>query len=145
MNKKQPTTKKKAKFELSAGAVIINPKRGEILMIIDQKDRFSFPKGNNEKGETMIETAKREASEETGVKNLQFIAKLGEVDFFYKLKADFIFKKVAYFLFKTKSTKIKPELEEIKDACWIKTNKVKGKIPFKNLQNIWENAQKLIN
>jgi 8-oxo-dGTP diphosphatase len=136
--------KNKAKFELSAGGIIYNPKTDQILLVEDFKNRFTFPKGNNEKGESMVQTAQRETSEETGVKNLQFIAKIGEVRFFYQLKGEFRLKKIVYFLFTTADVETLPQKEEIKSVVWISRNKVTDLIPFKNLLPLWQIAQKLI-
>jgi len=137
-------SKQKAKFELSAGGIVYNPKLDKVLVIEYQDGRISFPKGHNEKGESMIETAKRETTEETGVKKLQFIAKIGEVTYFFKLHDEFIFKKVVYFLFKTSDIKTKPQLSEIKTARFKTFDEAQNLITFKNLMPLLKKSKKLL-
>lgn len=149
MNKKRikiknKQEKKKAKFELSAGGIVYNPKFKKILVIEYHDGRFGLPKGHNEKGETMVETAKRETTEETGVKNLKFIAKIGEIDYFFKLHGEFIFKKVVYFLFTTTNIKTKAQQSEIKKAQFISFEKAEKKLSFKNLLPLLKKSKKLL-
>jgi len=60
----------------SAGAVILNP-RGEVVVVSQQGDSWSLPKGHVDPGESALEAAKREVAEESGITELQFVRKLG--------------------------------------------------------------------
>lgn len=62
------------KKEKSAGAVIINDKK--VLLLHYSSGHWDFPKGHIEKGETELETAKREVKEETGldIKDFEIIS-----------------------------------------------------------------------
>jgi ADP-ribose pyrophosphatase YjhB (NUDIX family) len=142
--KKIKTIPKKAKFELSAGGIVYNPELKKILVIEAADGRISLPKGHNKKSESMIETAKREIAEETDVKNLEFIAKIGEPTYFFKFKNEFIFKKVVCFLFITNNLKAKPQLSEIKSAQFESISEIKKVITFKNLLPLLDKAEKLI-
>jgi len=145
MKKKQKKTPpKKTKFELSAGGIVYNKNSKKVLIIKDPRGRFSFPKGRVEEREAVLNAAKREVAEETGVKKLEFIAKLGEIKYFYNLKGEFIFKKVVYFFFETTQKKLTIQKEEIKDAFFIGTNQLTKKISFKNILPIIKEAQKII-
>jgi len=135
---------RKAKFELSAGGIVFNTKNGKILTIVDSSGRIGLPKGQNEKGEPLKTTAEREIKEETGVKKLNFIEKLGEVKFFYKFKDNLIFKKIIYFFFTTQDEKLKPQKKEIKNALWLSEKEVIRKNQFKNLNPILKKASKII-
>jgi len=136
--------KNRAQFELSAGGIVINSKNKKILTIVDQKNRYTFPKGQVEKGEEIQKAAEREIKEETGIKNLRLLEKIGEVEFFYKFKGELIFKKIIYFLFETTASKLKPQREEIKKACWLKPKEFFKKNAFKNIVPIFKKALKLI-
>ena len=61
----------------SAGGIVIN-QIGKIALIQNRKGGgWFFPKGHVEKGETFLKAAKREIDEEAGLKDIQFIKKLG--------------------------------------------------------------------
>lgn len=136
--------KQKAKFELSAGGIVYNSKLKKILIIEYHDGRFAFPKGHNENDESMIETAKREIAEETGVKNLKFLAKIGEIDYFFKLHGKFIFKKVVYFLFTTTNIKTQAQQSEIKRAQFVSFETAEKKLSFKNLLPLLKKSKKLL-
>jgi len=62
----------------SAGGVIVRD--GKILVVkFPNAKRVTFPKGHKEEGETDEEAALREVQEETGLKNLRVMMKLGVV------------------------------------------------------------------
>lgn len=56
-------------WEHSCGAVLYTLKDGEPYYVVVQQKagNYSFPKGHMEEGETEIETARREITEETGL------------------------------------------------------------------------------
>lgn len=60
----------------SGGGVVLN--KGGLVAIVNQRGRaWSLPKGHAEKGESILDAAKREIYEETGLKRLKFIKELG--------------------------------------------------------------------
>ena len=59
-----------------AGGVVINPDFG-IVVVNQNYDSWSLPKGHVDPGETILEAAKREIYEESGVKQLDYIRELG--------------------------------------------------------------------
>lgn len=64
---------------VTAGGIILNKKRN-ICLVNDKvigTSTWSLPKGRMKKEEKLLETAKREIYEETGLKNITFIKKLG--------------------------------------------------------------------
>jgi len=63
----------------SAGGVILNP-RGEVVVVSQQGDSWSLPKGHVDLGESALEAAKREVAEESGITELQFVRKLGSYE-----------------------------------------------------------------
>lgn len=74
--------------ETTAGGVVYrkNPESGvlEFLLVQDAKDRWTIPKGHVEEGETTKETAKREITEETGLKDIIVKNWLGKINFRYR-------------------------------------------------------------
>ena len=66
----------KTKYVDCAGGIIINNK-DEVVIVNQNYDSWSLPKGHIDKGETIMEAAIREIYEETGIKNPTLIKSLG--------------------------------------------------------------------
>lgn len=98
--------------ELSAGAVIVEPEAREFLLLHEPaEDRWCFPKGHVEAGESLLEAARREVTEETGLEKVDFREELGEVAYrFYDPRRDRnVLKTSVYFLALAKKTRLKLE------------------------------------
>jgi len=112
-------------IEKASGAVIFRRKNKEIYyLILDYGYNYwGFSKGHMEEGENLKQTAIREAEEETGIKDLNFIKGfLEKSEYSYELNGDKIFREnnkdfyksddknifkiVTYFLAETKTEKI---------------------------------------
>ena len=59
----------------SAGGIVINPE-GKVLVVNQNGNSWSLPKGHIEAGETAIDAAKREIAEESGIKDLILVKPL---------------------------------------------------------------------
>ncbi|HEY9584861.1 MAG TPA: NUDIX domain-containing protein [Candidatus Paceibacterota bacterium] len=59
----------------SAGGVVVNPE-GKVLVVNQNGDSWSLPKGHIDDGETALQAAKREVAEESGVKDLILVKSL---------------------------------------------------------------------
>jgi 8-oxo-dGTP pyrophosphatase MutT (NUDIX family) len=93
--------------ELAAGAVVVEPKQRRYLLLHEPaEDRWCFPKGHVEPGETLLETARREVAEESGLEDLDIREELGEVAyrFYQPLQNRNVFKTSVYFLAFTTQT-----------------------------------------
>ena len=66
----------KTKYVECAGGIIINNKQ-EIVIVNQNHDSWSLPKGHIDNGETMLEAAIREIYEETGITNPKLIKSIG--------------------------------------------------------------------
>ena len=66
----------------SAGGVIIQNKTRKILVVEQRNGSWSLPKGHIDPGENALEAAKREVKEESGIRELKLIKKLGSYDRF---------------------------------------------------------------
>lgn len=113
---------------ISSGAIVIN--KNLILLVKETSGFWSFPKGKVKKKESLLETAKREVVEETGLKNFKYVKKLG----IYKrnqrkedgsIDKD-ISKEIHMFLFETGCVNLLPDRNEILDAKWIQIEKVEN-------------------
>ena len=129
------------KWEFSAGGVVYkkNEKEDLEILLIRVKNRWSFPKGNIERGEPKDEAALREVKEETGV-DAEIIEYLGEVDYWYSMDLYRIHKFVYYYLMRYKGGKITPQKEEIDEAKFFSINEVENILTYPTDKKIFERA-----
>jgi len=59
--------------------VVLN-RKGQVLVVNQRGRSWSLPKGHIEKGESVLEAARREIYEESGVKKLKFVKLLGSYE-----------------------------------------------------------------
>ena len=64
------------KITRSAGGLVLNAK-GEVLVVNQNGDSWSLPKGHLDAGENELQAARREICEESGIGELELIKKLG--------------------------------------------------------------------
>jgi 8-oxo-dGTP pyrophosphatase MutT (NUDIX family) len=115
--------------ELSAGGVVVRRMRGRWWAAVVRPRRdagrrqvWALPKGRIDAGERPVETALREAYEETGVQ-VRSGRKLGDVRYVYTWEGERIFKIVSFFLLHTTGGRI-GELPsgmeiEVAEARWV--------------------------
>ena len=112
--------------ETSAGGIIIR-KHGrtwQVLVVKDKNEEGTFPKGKVEKGEELLEAARREIKEEVGLTTLVMRKKLPVIHYMYT-RGGLISKTVQYFLFESAGNElVVPQKEEgLHDAKWIALDK----------------------
>ena len=86
---------------MGAGSVVFR-RRGRNVQIFFVKNaygRWTFPKGKQDLGEALAETAVRETREEAGLTGLRLIAPLGRTTFRFQREGQYIQKTVHFFLF----------------------------------------------
>ncbi|MEK7570541.1 MAG: NUDIX domain-containing protein [Patescibacteria group bacterium] len=120
--------KQVAEYHTTAGGIVYDRSQDAFLFIqrLDSK-RIGLPKGHQEKGETLIETAKREIAEETGITNLTFLATLDSITFRFAEQAKLHEKKQHNFLF------LRGSKATVKRSA---TSEVR------NLKNLWLNPER---
>lgn len=116
----------------SAGGVVVNPK-GKVLIVDQKGTSWSLPKGHIEGSETQIEAARREIYEESGIKELKLVKKLGSYKR-YRIPDDgkgedkSEQKTITMFLFTTNKTTLKPVDSANPQALWTDKEKVVKKL-----------------
>jgi len=112
----------------SAGGVVIN-QHGDVLVVSQNGNSWSLPKGHIEPGEETLAAAKREIAEESGVRTLTLVKSL----FSYKRfsigpggigenKDDF--NTIHMFLFRTDEMELAPTDPENPEARWVRPDEV---------------------
>jgi len=110
------------KYAHSAGGIILN-EENKVTVVNQDGYTWAFPKGGVKEGEDELTAAKREVWEETGLKNIELIRKLGDYQrhvFNDKGEIDkSILKTITMFLFKTEEEELKPIDPGNPEARWL--------------------------
>lgn len=129
-------SRRPARREVSAGGVVFrrSPKGLEVVLI-KAGDRWSFPKGSIEKGESDAAAALREIAEETGLPQtrLRIQGRLPDIEYAFVWGETLIFKTVRNFLVRlTGESPFNPQLSEIEEVAWFTPEAAFKAIGFKN-------------
>ncbi len=138
-------------LEVSAGAVIFRrTRRGDTqyLMVQYRHGHWEFPRGHQEDGETLEQTARREIAEETGLTNVRIMPDFMEkMSFSYTAKGQereeriaekrciFIHKKVVFYLAETRGQEVKLSHEH-QNYAWLPFRAALAKLTFDNGRRI---------
>ena len=111
----------KSKKVICSGGIVVNKNKG-IVIVNQNNDSWSLPKGHVEANESFIDAAKREIFEESGLQNIKLIKSLGSYDR-YRIgltgEDDQTELKTIYmFLFTTKQNKLQPLDPLNPEAIW---------------------------
>lgn len=109
-----------------------------------QNDQFwTFPKGHPEKYESIVDTAKRELMEETGIKDVQVIeAAKFSISYSFKHEDNYIDKKVTYFLGICSEIETRiSQPNEIANIAWCTYEEAMEKLSHQNAKNVLNEAK----
>ncbi len=124
----------------AAGGIVKN-ENDEILMIF-RREKWDFPKGKVEAGESWEEAALREVTEETGVQGLQLGEALPMTEHTYTLEGTPILKHTHWYRMSAPKQALAPQTEEdIAQALWIPQAQVASLLEensFPTLIALWE-------
>jgi len=132
--------------EKSAGAVIFKKEQGNTcyLVLHYEAGHWDFVKGKIEKDERLRQTIIREAEEETGINDIEFVKGFEEaIEYFFKKQNKTIFKTVVFFLAETKIKEIKLSQEHIGFA-WLTYEDALGRLTFENAKEVLKKANDFI-
>lgn len=111
-------------LRFAAGGVVVG-EDGRIVLVLQRANTWSLPKGGVEGEESLLQAARREIFEETGLDNLELIEELGTYDR-YSLTKDGKGENLVYplgrrtmFLFHTNESTFIPTDGEIIEARWV--------------------------
>ena len=120
----------------SAGGLVKNSK-GEYILITQSSTSITIPKGHVEEGESTLDAAKREIFEETGIKNLKLMKRLGTITRTAGDNPNKI-KKIEVFLFETEDINLNPKEDRIK-AEWVSYKELLDKLTYKEDREFFAN------
>ena len=121
-------------------------KRRYLLLKNARHGAWGFPKGHSEEGETLLETARRETLEETGISDLEIVDGF-EVSDSYQVhtpkRGDYR-KTVTYFLALTPTAK-HVQSHEHAESGWFELDEALAKLAFPTLQKTLKQADARLN
>ncbi len=132
--------------EKSSGAVIfrVTPEGIVFLLLHYPSGHWDFVKGKMEKGENPLDTVVREAKEETGILDLNFVEGFEEnIEYDFQFEGELIHKKVVFYLAKTNTEKITISHEHL-DFVWLDYKSAFEKITYQNAKSALSKANQLL-
>ena len=115
------------KLSISAGGVVLDLK-GRVLVVNQNGDSWSLPKGHLDAGEDELTAAKREIHEESGIRDLELLGKLGTYERPRIGRGGgndpSEIKRITLFLFRTKQTALRPLDPQNPEARWVERGQV---------------------
>ena len=116
----------KKKFPIVEAAGGLVKRTDNKLLFIFRNNKWDLPKGGVEKKELVIDAAKREVTEETGVSNIIVEKKISETYHIFKKGKRFRLKKTYWFKMSTTYMgKTKPQTEEgIEKTKWVSNKNI---------------------
>lgn len=126
----------------SSGAIIVGPD-GRVVVVSQNGDSWSLPKGTLEKDETPEQAARREIKEETGLTDFVFIKNLGSYQRPTIAKGGVgedteHIKEITLFLAKTEQTELKPIDPHNPEALWVNPEDVSGMLTHAKDKEFYE-------
>jgi ADP-ribose pyrophosphatase YjhB (NUDIX family) len=114
----------------SAGGIVINDK-GKVAIVSQHGISWSLPKGTVDQGEEILEAAKREITEETGISDLNLIKSLGSFSRSGISRYGNKYSKTIHiFLFKTNQKELHPIDPDNPEAIWLSKEEVVAKLSY---------------
>ncbi len=132
--------------EKSSGAVIFRdtPEGIVFLLLHYPSGHWDFVKGKMEKGENPLDTMVREAKEETGISDLNFVEGFEEnIEYDFQFEGELIHKKVVFYLAKTNTEKITISHEHL-DFAWLDYKSAFEKTTYQNAKSVLSKANQLL-
>ncbi|MCS7142459.1 MAG: NUDIX domain-containing protein [Aigarchaeota archaeon] len=130
----------------SAGAVVFTEIDGEryYLLLLYGAGHWDLPKGGIERGESELDTVRREVREETGIEDLVIIDGFRKViNYFYKSGSALVRKTVVFYLAKTPQTEVRLSHEHNAYA-WLKMEDAMVTLTYKTAKEVLFEANQFI-
>jgi len=133
-------------YEYSAGYLVFRLEDGQrqYLILHYPSGHFDFAKGHLEAGESNIQAALRELTEETGIEQIDTVDGFEQsIIYTFRRKEGMVEKKVTFFLAETRENAIKIS-DEHQGFLWLPYEQALTKITFENARSILRAAEKFV-
>ena len=130
----------------SAGIVIFRRERSKVLFLLLHypSGHWDFVKGKMEKGESVRQTAIREAEEETGISDVAFVKDFEEqIRYEFQHNSETIRKKVVFFLGETRTSDVLLSHEH-QDYVWADYHTAMRKVTYDNAKRVLARAHEAL-
>jgi len=132
----------------SAGGIVCN-QRGEIALVVNGPTEYwGFPKGHIDEGEDIEAAARREIEEETGLRDVTFVKRLGS---YQRFKGKIgggddmsELKLIHMFLFTTKEVQLQPQDAGNPEARWFSPDDVATRLTHPKDREFFVSVRHLI-
>ena len=134
------------KEAISSGVILFNDNGNvrQYLLLNYPTGHWDFIKGGMEDGENPRQTSIREAKEETGITDIEFIDGYEEkIEYFFRANNHDIHKKVIFFLAKTNSINVKLSHEHL-NFIWLDYENALKKLTYDNAVNLLEKSEQFL-
>lgn len=129
----------RTRVETSSGGVVFrrDPEGVHFLLIRDPYQNWGLPKGHLEEDESPLDAALREVAEETGLAELDPVAELPTIDWYFRDRGRLIHKFCHFFLIESRAGNPSPQLEEGISACiWLPAAEAVRKVTYDNAREV---------
>jgi bis(5'-nucleosidyl)-tetraphosphatase len=122
--------------EKSCGAVIFRRNESrKYLLLHYEGGHWDFVKGHVEKGESEIDTVRRETEEEVGITDLTFVEGYRKpISYYYKRAGRTVYKEVIFYLLETKTESVRLSREHV-GFDWMSYERAYERLTFKNAKD----------
>jgi 8-oxo-dGTP pyrophosphatase MutT (NUDIX family) len=137
---------RRARVETSSGGVVFRRIGAvEFLLIRDPYDNWGLPKGHIEGGETPQQAAVREVEEETGLRELELVAQLPTIDWFFRVRGKLVHKFCHFFLLQCTAGDPVPQVDEgITECIWSAPPDAVAIVSYSNARDVLRAAVELL-
>jgi ADP-ribose pyrophosphatase YjhB (NUDIX family) len=135
--------------ETSAGGLVVSGEgaraRGVLIGKLDRRGRlvWSLPKGHVEDGESLEQTAVREAAEETGILG-EVVCPLGIVDYWFVAEGRRIHKTVHHFLLRAVGGELSNADVEVTEVAWVPLGEITSRLAYPDERRLMEQVPEML-
>lgn len=122
-----------------SGGIVLSKDFKKIVIVVQNENEYSFPKGHLEKGETLVECAQREVLEETAY-DVKLLNEDSIGSYEYDNKEGHIITYMYLFQAENPTKKVIKE-EDREKMIWVPFEEVEDILSYQNLKDFWNSIK----